>query len=316
MNTILRNIVVKLQNRNISITAESVEKHRYQGFMSTVYTADSSRGKIVIHVADLVEPHVRDKVWEKFEGLASLLASHPEIPTPKFLYSDYADGKLILVQEFSEGERAGMRTLHDSGISDEWHADQDKVFPAIIEVMAKVHAVEMEGFGWPNIHKEFSGPYSTWDAFLTKETSRWIGAIRAIESEFADSLEVLVRKSFRHISYGGTAVLVHGDASNLSNILVRPHGMMILDWEWAIAADPAWEFAGLGWKSAVEKGLLAPYFVARGLDSEAQAGFLARISLYEPFWLLWATHVHASKGGNRQFYELLKVLLVKSEWLE
>jgi len=87
--------------------------------------------------------------------------------------------------------------------------------------------------------------------------------------------------------------LIHGDILNPGNILGGKGKLTgIVDWEWSISGDPAWEFV-FGENEIMEK-----YFSFAGLnDKEKQKEFRLKIKIYRIFWLLWGTNVHV-KGGT------------------
>jgi thiamine kinase-like enzyme len=105
--------------------------------------------------------------------------------------------------------------------------------------------------------------------------------------------------------------LVHGDAINPSNILVQDKNKIkLLDWEWSVAADPAWEFCDLGWWPLNNMQTMSDYFEASGIKTSLkQKEFLNRIKLYIPLWLLWGTYMHANDSKSDIYIALRKLLL-------
>lgn len=310
MDPILKEIISRLTQEGVVVSPESIQKHQHQGFMSTVYTADSSEGKLVLQVTRLVDEHRRNKVWNKFKGLASILDSHPEIPTSRFLLADVIDDQLAVAQTFLEGERAGQRVLRGVEIIDEWSAREEEILPEVLRVLATLHTITLDSFGWQatNVGEKVTSP--TWREFIERESPAWVASLSADES-LHSRLEAWVVEVTPQLSYAGPAVLVHGDAINPSNVLTRESGVALLDWEWSIGADPAWEFGDLGWAPYRSVEALAPYFDARGVSADERAAFVKRTHLYAPLWLLWGTAMHA-RDDDRQIYEALKTSLLQA----
>jgi len=90
---------------------------------------------------------------------------------------------------------------------------------------------------------------------------------------------------------------VHGDIVNPSNILVENGEITgILDFEWALVGDPAWEFAFTD--MPIEKYI--------EITGENETKFRERIKLCRFFWLLWGTNVHAKGEFKPVLYKLFK----------
>ncbi len=135
-----------------------------------------------------------------------------------------------------------------------------------------------------------------------EESPRWLESVREADERLQchpiEGFAVSIKSIINKVEYAGPSVLVHGDAMNPSNILIAKDGSIsLLDWEWSIAADPAWEFCDLGWWTIIdsEKNDLDPEIVARA-------------RLYIPLWLLWGVHMHA-KDINPEIYLALRQLL-------
>ncbi len=293
-----------LNQRGIHVAGKTLQRHTHQGWMSSIFKVDSSAGPLVIHITDLVEEHHKNKVWEKFSGLARISADHQEISAPAIYFSGLIDNKFVLVQRFLDGTPAGRRTLHQGVIADEWSVDRAVIIKKILVALTNVHAITLHGFGWPLPSGEtVQGSYPTWKDSLMKESPRWLESIRGADERLQchsiDGLADLIKSIINRIDYARPSVLVHGDAINPGNILVAKDGSIaLLDWEWSIAADPAWEFCDLGWWPIVDSD-------KNDLDSE----MVARARLYVPLWLLWGVHMHA-RDINPEVYLALRKLLI------
>jgi len=294
-------LVKRLKQKGIIISAETFKKYKYQGWMSQVFIVSSSLGPLIIHVANLVDEHKRNKVWEKFSGLAEIFKRRSKIPTGKIFYVGMIKDNFVLVQNYLVGVPAGKRILKNNKFFDIWQVDKYKNIKKILKALAIIHKIKLKEFGWPTIKGDsLAGSYKSWEKFFQKEASRWIREIletdrRILVKPKIKDLRKGIQKIIAQIDYNGPAVLVHGDAINPSNILVNNgKGIFLLDWEWSIGADPAWEFCDLGWWDFINKKDLLAYFNALGMRKiKEQEYFLKRIKLYRPLWLLWGTQMHA-----------------------
>lgn len=315
MDKQLREILIKkLKNNGVNIPVGSIKKYKHQGWMSSVFTADSNVGPLIIHEVNLVAEHQKNKVWEKFSGLAEVLKRNPQIPTSKIFYSGLINNSFLLVQNFIPGDVCGKRILDKKNFHDEWILDQKFIVPKILSALALLHKIDLKGFGWPVlIDGELRGFYKTWKNFIEARVSEWLEIISKADRWFSperiSNLKSFFKKNIRKIEYDGPAVLVHGDAINPGNILFHNGGIFLLDWEWAIASDPAWEFCDIGWWNEGVRDL-ADYFYASGMVAIERKNFLERVKLYIPFWLLWSTwHVY---DVDKKIYIPLRNLLIKS----
>lgn len=288
--------------------------------MSSVLEVESNIGQLIIHSTDLVREHRKNKVWEKFSGLADLLPTYPNIPTPHIYFAGLVDKKFMLVQKFSEGAPAGKRILINNIISDVWRTNRTETVRKILISLAAVHNVILELFGWPRLKSgTLKGSYPTWLDFFEIEAPRWIRIVTETDVRLKlvpiSNLKPFVLKMVDSIHYDGPAVLVHGDAINPSNILVKDNGNIVfLDWEWSISGDPAWEFGDLGWWSLLNRETFAPYFKARNIeDIASQLEFLHRARIAGFFWLLWGAHMHSHDTKPNIYLALRKLLAERVE---
>jgi thiamine kinase-like enzyme len=305
--------------------AETLSKYKYQGWMSTVFVVKSNKGPLIIHAVNPVKEHLRNKVWNKFYGLSKILSSHPEIPTPKILYSKLVGKTSVLVQNFSSGSRAGKRVLIDGIISDKWSRGKKEILPYILLNLAKIHKINFRGFGWPLLcGHSLRGGYLTWKNFFESNYPTWIKKIYESDSKSSikdpriKMLDKFIKETIDKINYSGPSVLVHGDSINPSNILIgNKNKITLLDWEWSIAADPAWEFCDLGWWKSINIRTLEPYFKASRIRKKSEKiDFLNRIRLYIPLWLLWGAYMHSNDSEPTVYISLRKLLskIISERW--
>ena len=309
-------LLEQLKRKGIFISAKTIKKHQYQGWMSIVFTADSNIGPLIIHLVRLVEEHKRNKVWEKFSGLAKIFAHNPEVPTARILYAGIIEDTFALVQNYLTGVPAGKRILEKNVISDVWQANKNITVQKILYALTKIHKMQLKGFGWPVLANDsLAGPHKTWKMFFKKEVPRWTGVILETDRKLSEksevqNLEPLAQKIVAQIDYNGPAALIHGDAINPNNVLINnDNKIFLLDWEWSICGDPAWEFCDLGWWNLSDRKNLSAYFKALGVkDASEQEYFLRRIRLYIPLWLLWGTQMHAHDSDLSVYLALRKLL--------
>ncbi|OGI26199.1 MAG: hypothetical protein A3J76_01255 [Candidatus Moranbacteria bacterium RBG_13_45_13] len=324
VNDIFKVVFRNLSKQGICALPQTLKKHTHQGWMSSVYTVESNKGKLIIHLIKPVKEHQKNRIWNKFYGLSRILSSQPGIPTPKILYSGLVGKTFVLAQFFVSGNRAGRRILKRTIISDKWEASKKDIMPNIFHALAGIHKIHLEGFGWPILrNKQLKGKHKNWKSFFEHNYPFWLKKIHEADRRLSlrptkiKLLDEFTKQTVIKIDYAGPAVLVHGDSINPSNILV--HGknkITLLDWEWSILADPAWEFCDLGWWKISDEKKLAPYFKARNIKKQSdKADFINRINLYIPLWLLWGTYMHADDLKPDIYIALRKLLLSRVEIL-
>jgi hypothetical protein len=167
-----------LKKKDILVLPRTLEKYKHQGWMSTVYTVKTNKGKLIIHLVKLVKEHKINQIWDKFSGLATIFSFHKEIPAPRILYSRLSGEVFILVQEFFEGRPAGKRVLRETIISDKWSSNRYLIIPEVLRLLANVHKVHLNGFGWPIIQNSLLiGKHDTWKNFFDANIFIWLEEI-------------------------------------------------------------------------------------------------------------------------------------------
>ena len=122
-------------------------------------------------------------------------------------------------------------------------------------------------------------------------------------------IATLARTVAAHIVYAGPPVLIHGDAINPSNVLVRGNKVTgLLDWEWSMIGDPAWEFCDCGWWPLLDEKSLRPYLKEAGFTGTQAKNFLKRARTYRLLWILWGAHMHAKEKRVALYRALRKML--------
>jgi thiamine kinase-like enzyme len=307
-----------LSRKGISVFTETLKKHKHQGWMSSVFTVESDNGTLMIHLINPIREHQRNKLWDKFHGLSNVLSAHPKIPTSKIVCSKLIGKVFVIVQLFITGKRAGVRVLNKTVISDKWIAKKGNIVPGVLNILASIHAIHLNGFGCPVLKNgKLEGKYKTWKKYIESNYPLWIKEIEKADQRLAlkDNgmrLGEAIRPVVDRINYQGPSVLVHGDSINPSNILVNERNRVsIIDWEWSISADPAWEFCDLGWWDQINIKNFLPYFEAANIKKHSERiDFIDRIETCIPLWILWGTYIHAN-DSEPGIYIALRILLNK-----
>jgi thiamine kinase-like enzyme len=217
----------------------------------------------------------------------------------------------------------GAQTLLECRARGSCDLGPEQIYPHIEKILAQLHQTKLKGYGWPQQKNgKLVGAYKTWREFFKEETPQWLKKVEEADAKLLGEaqaregllntgrflIKVLRSKLLRY--EGG--VLVHGDSINPRNILVQ-QGVVsgVLDWEWSIIGDPAWEFCDPAWESVYAHDRLQPYEEATNALSKQKfdrGGFLRRVHLYRPLWLLWSTSLHSDEPRSL-LYALLRDML-------
>lgn len=303
---ILSMIADALSTKGIILNDTRPQPFGSQGFMSKVFSLDSNKGKLILHLSELHREQRRQKIWEKVDLLSTLLGDFPQIPTAQVLCSGVVGKKYYIVQNMLRGQPAGARTLKHGlfvDVRQHWSKDIER---EVEQIVARINQIPLNGYGWiVRREKTAGGRYKTWQAFLAHEFALWTKGIARAEGNAA--LTKKLKRYFAEVFSGLTLEhpsLVHGDLTNPSNILVLDGKVSgLVDWEWSLAGDPAWEFAFHNPYS------LNAYFKAlgRGISDEEKREFKRRISIYGRLYLIWAMYIHTKSDV---FYRPLRRHLI------
>ncbi len=316
MSADFKTIFSKLNKNGVVVVPASLKKHAHQGLMSSVYGVNSNRGQLIIHLIQPGAEWKRQRIWEKVSGIAHLLEKFPEIPTAEFVLQGKIGNRYFLVQKRLPGKPAGKRLLVNNDVLDVWSGNRDKTYlPQLQKLIAKTHKIRRKGYGWPVVKNgEVVGRYRSWRAFFEKELPVWLKSVKKGDLRFKktgvsiEEIDRLVRGIIKHISCS-SPVLIHGDAINPSNILVKGDKITgLLDWEWAMIGDPAWEFCDPGWWPLLNESSLRPYFKAMSCSGSQAQDLLKRARAYRLLWILWGSHLHAG-DKNGVVYKVLRKML-------
>lgn len=316
-------IAKTLEEKGITVDLKTLQKLETQGLMSTVYEVGSNKGELIIHIIDPLPEWERQKIWEKIRGVGDLLLKYKGLPTaPVYASGELPDGYFI-VQKKLRGMPAGGRSLIKNKVSDLWtNGNANVLVPKIQKLVAESHSIRGRGFGPISIRNgKLEGIYGSWEEFFKKELPRMLGNIKKADAgtRNPEALKPSLNQASDYVKKFLTNVpktksyLIHGDAINPSNILVVGNTITgLVDWEWSLFGDPAWEFCDPSWWQYLDEKSLKPYFTKAGITSpREQARFIKRVHRYIPIWLVWGCNLHASKP-NGKLYKLLRHLLTES----
>ncbi len=307
----------ELKKKRILVDKESLRKHVSQGFMSVVYVIHSNKGDLILHSISPVQEWKKQKIWEKLKGVADILNKYNKIPTSEIFFSKKIGNRYFLAQRKLRGQQAGKRLLTKRGVKDLWIGDKaNTLIPEIMEIAADIHKINCKGYGWPILkNREIRGQYKTWKQFFEKEIPVWLQSIKKADIEFKNkklqkslgSAKEYTKYFLNNFPKVDSSQMIHGDIMNPSNILVYKNKISgVLDWEWSIFGDPAWEFCDAGWWPWLKEKSMTPYFKKYGVEDKKE--FIRRVELYKPLWIIWGCHLH-SDNPKGKLYGVLRAML-------
>lgn len=291
-----------------------IEKHSHQGYMSQVFILSSAKGELVVHIAKPFKHHFTYKTWEKLKVINTLVAKETKLPVSRMILAEPVDDIFITVQTKLPGVIAGSRAILGHSIVDTWLQDKNSLMHHLQKIVAEIHSLEVRGFG---LVKEKDGKpegaYPAWKDFFIEESPLWLESLKKLEQGglFYDEMTVYTKK-FCDLIPVSSPSLIHGDLGNPTNILVENNRIIgIIDWEWSIIGDPAWEFCDPGWGKTIAEVGLATYFRERNIQGIGEKeAFLKWIILYRPLWSLWEAYIHR-ENKDTIIYQTLRMLMEK-----
>lgn len=308
MKKAFRHIRKELLKIGIKIDFDSVAKFPSAGIANEIYTAGSSRGKLIIHISTLEEQKVQ-KVHEKVYWLSRFLQHHKAIPATHVLLAGMlSSSKCFTVQSFVKGEVLGDRIIKKGNFVNRYFFSDKTYQNQLQAVLANMHEIMSNGYGFLEARNGILyGRHRSWLAFLRHGSERWLENIykyqkrKEMTRKEYEGLWHKVAKFFeKHRSHMTCARgrLLHGDMIHPGNVIVRKGKIAaVLDFEWACSGDPPWDFAFMA------KDDLGRYFECLEKKGAAvdRKEFQLRRKLYRVPWLLWGANVHAKGGILRDF---------------
>lgn len=312
MKSELLAIVGKLKRKGIHVDSKGFKLHKSQGLMSKVYIVRSNKGELVVHLINPIPEWIRQHIHKKIYGIGKLLLKYPNIPTAQIFLSGRVGKSYFLVQEKLPGTPAGSRSISRTQVIDRWVTNRSKTSIKLQRIIAQSHTIRSHGYGWPVIKNgKLIGKYKSWNEFFEKEIPLWLRSIHKADKHSHTKASKYAQNFLKQVP-PTKPFLVHGDAINPSNILTQGDRITgIIDWEWSIIGDPAWELCDPGWWKLLNRKSLQPYFKELKKTQDVNEDeIIRRAKLYRPIWLMWACHLHSSSPKG-SLYKALRAILDK-----
>lgn len=315
----LNEINVSLSGISLDVTSATLLTT--QGLNSIALGIDASFGPAVLHInkRPLKEGRLQ-KVPKKMKAIAEFLSLDSAIPTARiYAIGHLKDGGYYILQNRMVGETVGSQTIKDDEVVPVYaHPDSEKVMVEAERMFAALHSKSLTTrFGHVTVDAEggLTAPYATWREFIHAGSQRWLLELEQAKLRDAgyDALLLAARahvsrleEKYDDVFAWDTPCFVHGDL-NPGNILTNGGKVTaILDFEWAVSGDPAWEFA-----FAATFPTAAYYSVS----AETPASLERRKGVYRFFWLLWGANVHVHNDDLFLCTWLLKKCLESADTL-
>ncbi|MBY0110933.1 aminoglycoside phosphotransferase family protein [Patescibacteria group bacterium] len=294
MNAHIQTALSELDCLGITYDPASLHLYGTQGIMSEVYILTTSVGELVVHIKKITPEQRAFGMPDKLKIVSDATRAFPHLPLAEVLSCVDLSDHAVTIQHKLPGHAAGSIELRGNTTYMEWKEPVETVGPQVEAALAAIHAqVPTEGFG---VIESFAdgrihARYQSWKEFLMTEAPLWADAIaqKSLVTNPEDDMRPLFAQLFDRlfplITYTGPSSLVCTDYINPSNVLMSDGKLSgLIDWEWALLADPAWDFTYCSPYS------LTTYFSEQGITSkEAQDDFRMRIRVCEMFVLLmWA----------------------------
>ena len=260
--------------------------------MSKVFLARNANSNFILHTILLTPEHTH----RNFPLVLSLLKRYffqwQHTLTPRYHSIELTSNTLLTLQDYIPGENAWIRSVREGIISDEFSVwNTQRYFEQLLLFLSELHQRKASGSGYiENIGDGFLiGKSPSWKYFLESESRNWCEQLNLPH----DSKRKII-KLIDSLPENLETSLIHGDTINPSNIRVQEENIVwVIDWEWSLLADPAWEFADLWWEKVIERTRLDTYFRASGIMGKKERNdFLERVEKYHILWLLWWSALH------------------------
>jgi len=308
-----RDILRALADNGVEHHPESLSKYHSQGLMSSVYSISTPKGELIIHVSKLTESLEYFQRGEKLKSISEFLRAIPGVPAAEVLFTVKWPQQYLVVQQKLRGQSAGTIEFKDGTIVLTWKDSSGGIESQIEDIMAKVHQAPLKGYGQLVVSDDgLRGRYNSWEEFLRTDMPFWLEGIARADSILKAPKDTLIEDSIdlfgrviEHIAPLERASLVSCDAMNPSNILVENGKVTgVIDWEWALAADPAWEFCYLNQFPLTHYFNYFPHLS----DASAQKRFLSRARIYEHLlYTMWCFAVSGEPESH--FYKVTRARL-------
>lgn len=282
-----------LRTRGINIDKKHLTKVEHQGLAMKTFFARSNIGDLVVQIGKIHDAERQWKPWMRITSVGNVLGGRM-LPVPKIFLAGATKDEYFTVQE----KIAGRILNSNEPLSLKLMRDMEKL-------IAKIHAIHLSGAG-PIVGKGTRGKYKNWTDFLAHDIPKWLKRIRKVEGDavLVKGIWAYYEKHKKDFAIKQPC-LVHGDLLNFSNVIVAKGRIVgIVDWEFAMIGDPAWEFCG------GKKYGLRTYFTTRRMSPLQRRKFEKRAKIYRPLFLARVMSLNNSKSeeyisSRRQLKELL-----------
>jgi len=212
------------------------------------------------------------RVDREYRVITALADSEVPVPRTFGLCEDTAViGTSFFVMEFVAG-----RILSDAALPGVVPAERAAIFDAVVDVLAKLHAVDPDDVGL--------GDFGRPGSYFARQVSRWSRQYELSKTEAIPAMDELLAWLPLHIPDEDITTLVHGDY-RLGNLILHPaepRVLAVLDWELSTLGHPLADLAYSCVFDVLGTGL-APFADRDGLPSEAEhVARYARLSGRDP----------------------------------
>ncbi len=303
MKKILNHIISIAGKDGLHIKTETIKPLESTGFMSKIFSAETDRGKTVIHVVSkpVSEQEYQD-IPKKVSFVSQLLKNIPQVPKV-YLVGHLPQRGYFIIQEYKPGKPLGRRIYKDGRFVDELLADNPNPYLTELQkIVLHFHEFEGKGFGYCNFSQnDPNAKHNSWEEFLLENFNRNLQILQKSQEKnriqyFSEiSLEKTqeqvqtILENNKEMFEIEKARFIHGDVFNYSNVLISEKGIEgIIDFEWSIFGHPAWEFVF----SNPPLDVYLPMAIKAGLITD-DFDFRRSIELHNIFWCAWGASVHA-----------------------
>ncbi len=285
----------ELRKQSIIINKSSLRLNSKQGAVNEVYVVDSNVGKLLIVSGKCSSESEQKRKQLRIFAVSEFLDAHPEIPTADvILHSLDTNGNHFLVQRFVEGQQLS--------------AAKNKLvyLKELAGILAYLHQISVQRTGLIEFKtNKLRGTHKDWFNFLKTKTFQCLNAVYAEKRNQKDEVLTAEKykifckklnaffKKYKEYFIGTKGKLLHGDIG-FDNVIVNNERISaLIDFEWSMSGDPAWDFAGYvdekGRHSTLYEKLLQEYFKClKKQDVKIdEANFRFRIKLYWVIKLLF-----------------------------
>ncbi len=212
------------------------------------------------------------------------LARSTEVPCPEVLALD-------TTREIVPHDALILSRIAGTNAATIWHTLGDEAREAISEeagrICGAIHRLPWPAYGDFIPSTGTFGPYPRWiDMLLARleRASTTAAATGAVPQAVIDGVVTEINDGDSVIDIASPPALVHGDI-HTGNLLIEQrdgtwHVAALVDWEHAVAADAAWEFAGLWMRTAEREPLEDAFLYGYRERHPPQIDLQSRIHLY------------------------------------